>query len=196
MKTKLVQGYGIYTKGVYKSEIDGDEATEYGIWASMIKRCRPDGNLQLRQPAYIGCSVHPDFINFQWFAEWCQSQIGFGLKGWAMDKDILIQGNKVYGPDTCCFVPRELNLMLTHKRKNQGAYPTGVSYHKQSGKYRTQIHTDGKNLCIGSFKTPEEASEAYKVAKLAEIHRQADIYKERIDPRVYAALKAYRFDSK
>lgn len=30
----------------------------------------------------------------------------------ALDKDIFIKGNKVYGPDTCCLVPIRVNALL------------------------------------------------------------------------------------
>lgn len=193
MKTKLVRGQGVYERGTYLSWVDGTKSIEYKLWVDMLARCRPGGVHQQNQPAYVGCMVHPDFIKFQDFAAWLQNQIGFGI-GWALDKDILFQGNKVYGPDTCCFVPVQINSLFTHGRSNKGQYPTGVSFNKQSGRYRAQIHVAGKNLCIGQYTSPELAYEAYKAAKLNEINRQAEIWKDRIDPRVYLAMKAYRFD--
>lgn len=189
--TKLVYGIGISDPGQYFSRVDGKHTDEYQLWVRVLQRCQSGGLFQTKQPAYIGCSVHPDFIRFQWFAEWCNNQIGFGLKGWALDKDILIQSNRVYGPDTCCFVPKQLNQLLAHKRSNQGLHPTGVSYFRNRGNYIAQIGIDGKNKTLGYFETPELAEAAYKIAKTNDIRRQAELWKTQIDPRVYVALLKY-----
>lgn len=45
----------------------------------------------------------------------------------------------------------------------------GVSYCKQTGKYRAQIICNRKRVPIGRYKTPEEAHEAY-LAKKRELH--------------------------
>lgn len=184
-------GIGIYESGRYLSRIDYKITKEYDLWQHMLSRCQPDGFQQNLRPTYIGCSVHDDFIKFQDFAKWCQTQIGFGNDGWALDKDILIQGNKVYGPDTCCFVPRQLNTLFTHKHRNQGDYPTGVSYFIHRRKYQAKIRIDGKQIHLGLFDTPDAAEMAYIKAKINEICRQAEIWKDQIDPRVYTALLNY-----
>lgn len=190
--TNLVYGIGISEPGRYTSRVDNKHTIEYKSWMNLINRCRPGGVFQTNHPAYVGCSIHPDFIKFQWFAEWCNNQIGFGNDGWALDKDILVPGNKVYGPDVCVFVPRGLNNLLTHKRSNQGLYPTGVSYFKDRGNYIAQVCIDGRNKTLGYFDTPELAEAAYKTAKVADIHRRAEIWKDQIDPRVYTALSNYK----
>jgi len=48
--------------------------------------------------------------------------------------------------------------------------PTGVSWNKRAKKYRAQIQINGKKKNLGSFLTPEEASEAYQKA-LASLRR-------------------------
>ena len=47
---------------------------------------------------------------------------------------------------------------------NTSGYP-GVTLDTGSGKWRARIAKDGKRLNIGNFSTPEEAYEAYKLAK-------------------------------
>lgn len=184
-------GIGLYEKGRYLGWVDGKPTTEYRLWDNMISRCKVGGSHQTREPSYIGCSIHPDFIKFQDFAEWCHNQIGFGVEGYQLDKDILVQNNKVYGPDTCCFVPQKLNKLLVHRRSNRGEFPTGVCYCKLTDQYKSRITIDGKGIHIGLFKTPDQAESAYKIAKFKEIQRQAEIWKTEIDPRVYAALMIY-----
>src|SRR5579872_876567 len=86
---RLVYGMGVYDIGKYKSRIDGVTTKEYNLWCSMIGRCVPNGNWQLKYPSYLGCQLHPDFIQFQKFSEWCHKQIGFDQPNFHLDKDIL-----------------------------------------------------------------------------------------------------------
>ncbi len=130
---------------------------------------------------------------YQDFAEWFHSQVGSNIVGWHLDKDIIIPGNKVYGPDTCCFVPQSLNKLLTHNKTTKGEFDVGVHLKKSSGKYGATISIDTIRHHIGYFETPEEASVAYQIAKIKDIHRQANLYKGMIDPRAYDALINYKF---
>ena len=40
------------------------------------------------------------------------------MQGWQLDKDILLKGNKIYSPDTCCFVPQEINSIAVDSNNN------------------------------------------------------------------------------
>ena len=40
-----------------------------------------------------------------------------------LDKDLLVCNNKVYSPETCVFVPREINQFLTKSNNSRGKYP-------------------------------------------------------------------------
>lgn len=157
----------------------------------MLERCQPGGWQQRNKPAYIGCEVHPDFIKFQDFAAWCNTQIGFGKESFQLDKDILLSGNKVYGPDTCCFVPKIINQLMIKNERNRGEYPIGVTYHKQRQKYVAEYSVDGRNIKLGRFDSVDDASMAYRLSKTKYIRDVAGQYKDSIDPRVYAALIGY-----
>ena len=162
----------------------------YELWLSMFNRCYREDSLS-RVPSYAGCSVTGDFIYLSKFKEWCKLQKGFGNKGWQLDKDILVKGNKVYEPNTCCFVPKDLNTLFTHRRKDRGKYPVGVSYKPRIRKYVAQISRFKEVVHLGSFNTPEEAFQAYKQAKEAYIKEVAEKWKDKIDIRVYEALMKY-----
>lgn len=185
--SRLVYGVGIYEKGKYTSKIDGKITKEYSLWNSMLQRCY-SSNCQLKQTTYIGCSVSEDFKNFQYFAEWCNNQIGFAIKGWHLDKDILHKGNKQYSPTSCVFVPREMNNLILQNNALRGKLPIGVSYSKRRRVYRAQIRDNGTNICLGSFENPEKAFLCYKVNKEVRVKLFAEEYKDRIDPRAYDSL--------
>ena len=112
---KLIYGVGIYEKGEYKSRIDKNtKSKEYRLWMNMIHRCYSESH-QKRRPTYIDCIVSDEFLNFQNFASWCQSQVGFGVTGYHLDKDLLCDGVRRYSRETCCFVPHQINSFIINK---------------------------------------------------------------------------------
>ena len=55
------------------------------------------------------------------------------------------------------------NQQKRKKQKNNTTGYRGVTYHKKSNKYQAALWIDGKYTYLGSFDTPEEASECYKM---------------------------------
>ena len=142
--------------------------------------------------SYLGCSVHQDWQSDDLFQEWITKQVGWNREGWELDKDILVKGNKVYGPDTCCFVPLKINVLFTKSNAARGNYPIGV---KRSGnKFVASIGGTKSRKHLGTFSTQEEAFFAYKEAKEERIQQLAKEYKDLLDPRVYEALMKYEVE--
>lgn len=108
-------------------------------WRDMLKRCDPESHVVKKNPSYLGVTCN--FRDFQEFVEWSRSEYGYDFeypfnstaRMWHLEKDLLAKGNKIYSPDTCLFVPLDVNqLLVTHKNK-RGDFPIGVSL--QNGKY-------------------------------------------------------------
>lgn len=97
----------------------------YRLWCDIKLRCIDGGKYQQGKPTYAGCTMSEDFKNYQYFAEWCQSQVGYGLPDYQIDKDLLVTGNKIYGENTCVFIPSLLNMFITSTSRRRD-YPTGV----------------------------------------------------------------------
>jgi len=125
------------------------------------------------------------------FIEDVSQMEGFGLSGWALDKDILQKGNKLYSKETCCFVPAEVNNLLIKSDKARGEYPVGVNFHKATGRFRAYLAINGKVKHLGLFNTPEESFQAYKTAKEAYIKVVAQQWQHLLDERVFQALMTY-----
>lgn len=189
MAKKLAYGVGLYEAGEYVSWDGGKATKEYTLWKSMLRRCYSDDEHK-HWRTYIGCSVSDEFKDFQRFAAWANLQVGYGLEGYQLDKDLMMRGNKVYSNEACVFIPREVNMLLISSGASRGAYPVGVCKHR--GKYQATCKVGtGTNTYLGTFPTPEAAFDAYKTAKEAFIKQRADEYRDQIDPRAYAALMAY-----
>jgi hypothetical protein len=144
---------------------------------------------QVKQPTYVGCLVDERWDNFQVFAKWYEENY---ISGFALDKDILFKGNKIYSPETCCFVPQEINNLITKNDKRRGKYPLGVS--KNGSGFAARANIKGEAINLGYFKTPERAFKAYKKAKEKEIKYTAKVCKDLITEKVYQALINYKIE--
>ena len=104
-----------------------------------------------------------------------------------LDKDLLAYQNKVYSPETCCFVTQNINKFLTLNGKYRGKYPLGVYYHKQSCKFRSQISCGKRDamLDLGLYLTQEEAHKAWQKAKIKKAH---DLTAGQTDERIIQGL--------
>jgi hypothetical protein len=170
------------------------QTASYVLWSNMKSRTKVGGSYQRGEASYIGCTVSKNFSDFQYFAEWHTKQIGYCVKGYALEKDILIEGNKCYGEDTCVLVPAELNNFLTSNTARRGIYPQGVSFNKSAGKFAAQIRVDNKSMHIGCYETPEEARAVYEVFKEAEAYRWYERLKAGeylVDERVIERMRTW-----
>ena len=112
-----------------------------------------------------------------------------------MDKDILIKGNKVYSPETCCFVPNEINVLFTKRESLRGKYPIGVSkVNRSESLYQAHISVGKKRVYLGCSNTTNEAFLLYKEGKEQHIKQIANKWKDKLEPRVYKALYNYKVE--
>ena len=160
----------------------------------MLRRCYND-TYQKKNPTYIDCEVSDNFKSYEYFYEWCHKQVGFNSKDWQLDKDLLVKGNKVYSEDSCIFIPKEINLLLTKSTASRGEYLIGVYWSKTNKAFRAQINKNkGKREHLGYFNTELEAYNVYKTAKEAYIKELAEKWKSQIDTRAYEALMNYQVE--
>ena len=148
----------------------------------------------MEKPTYKDCKVSENFQNFQFFAEWCNNQVGFGEDGWHLDKDILSNHSKEYSEYFCVFIPQELNKLFTTRAALRGKYPLGVTYHKRDNVYVAQI-SKNKTVHLGYFSNESDAVQAYKLAKQSWVKELAEKYSSLVDSRVYDALINWKPDN-
>lgn len=178
---------GVLGVGINKSDrLKHKEA--YSHWHGMIGRCYGDIELKKR-PTYQECSVCEEWLNFSSFIEWFYKH---HVDGWHLDKDILVKGNKVYSPETCCFVPSEINGLFAKCNAIRGKYPIGIQYY--NGKYIAKMRCHFKQVYLGRSSDLETAFQLYKKGKEKFIKEVADKWKEQIEPRVYEALYNYKVE--
>ena len=137
----------------------------YVVWRDVFGRCYSPKE-QAKHPTYIGCTVDPRWYYLSNFKQWYDEQ--GDVTGKHLDKDIISPGNKVYGPDTCFFVSRQLNTFFVKQDRHRGKNPIGVRHDIRPLKkpFRCQIRDGtGKKKYVGYYFTPEEAYQAFIQAK-------------------------------
>lgn len=195
---KLIRGIGINDadyvtqKNITVNE-NGQQKTIYwkcpfyNVWRGVIERCYSD-DFKLKHPTYKDCTVCDEWLTFSNFRKWMETQ---DWEGNTIDKDILFFGNKHYSPETCVFVPHDINCILKTQRGNSGGVlPIGVTEKKdrlvgRSKRYQGLLRVNKKQRSLGYFHSPIEAHSVWQLEKANEIM-------ERV--RTYSKDKSFRQD--
>lgn len=186
-KDSVLNGIGIYDLplGLCLSEVAR-------TWRRMLYRCYDPRTIE-RCHTYQGCTVCDEWKHASNFKKWFDENY---VEGYDLDKDLLCNGSKIYSPDTCCFVPHKINMMIIKTNKKRVKYPMGVSFCKDRQKYMATITIRDTRKNLGRYSTVEEAFQAYKTAKEAYIKEVAQEYYDRgeITKKVYDALMRYEVE--
>ena len=197
----------VYEVGIigekYPITINQKKTKEYDVWSQMLRRCY-DINALKKRPTYSNCNVCEEWLLYDNFYEWLHSQTNFEQwyngNRWAIDKDILVKGNNIYSPTTCCLIPQYVNSLFLKNDADRGEYPIGVSKNKR-GLYEATIiygKKNNKSKTTGySYPTPEDAFYlGYKPYKEAYIKRIAkeEYDKDNITKQCYEAMMNYQVE--
>jgi len=185
---KSVYGVGFLGSGKYKAKKNGSHEPAYNSWHSMMQRAYDSKYLE-KKPTYNGCGVSEEWQNYQNYAEWFYSQSNSQEKGFQIDKDLRIIGNKIYCKEACSFTPFQINILLNDHGSLRGIYPQGVTAHGSG--FRSSISVRGSSVRLGTHSTPEAASIIYNKAKENYLKEMAEQYKADIHPEVYKNLSTW-----
>jgi hypothetical protein len=191
-KNKLVYGVGIndadYIVQFYSnSNQDGTakilSCPYYRRWRGILARCYR----KHKQPTYAGCSVVHEWKYFSNFKRWVDEQPNRNWQNCDLDKDLLIGGNRLYGPETVVFVSEQVNQFLKGHTK-PSKYLTGANYSKSYNTFKSRCSDPFKikPRSVGTFKTEMEAHKAWQNKKHEYACMLADLQE---DPRVAQALR-------
>ncbi|WP_313132612.1 hypothetical protein [Anaerocolumna sp.] len=147
-------------------------------WNSMINRCA-NGYAKV-------CDEWKSYIKFkQWYFDNVYGTKQFKLQ---LDKDLFSIGEKIYSPETCCFLPKSLNSLIASCTSRNGLLP-GVQLTK-ANTYKASIGHIGK-YSEKVFEAEYEAFEYYKIVKEKHIKIAAEAYEFLLPDRIYKALLEY-----
>lgn len=188
---RLVYGVGINDADCTIQSIDHTTGLKktcpfYRRWICMLQRCYSE-KFQEKRPTYKGCTVCKEWLTFSNFKAWMEGQ---DWKGKQLDKDLLVDGNKVYSPETCVFVHGVLNSFILDNGICKGDHMVGVYFDKSRNKFKSQCSNPiTKRLeYLGRFSSEIEAHLKWRSRKLELVdlmQQEGYIYED----HVYEALK-------
>lgn len=197
---RLVCNVGI-SGDKYPITNNGVKTKEYDAWYGMLRRCYSE-KYHAKCPTYKDVTVCDEWLYYPNFYEWLHEQENFEkwLNGnmWALDKDILVKGNKIYSPDTCCLVPDNINKLLIKSDKTRGIYLIGACYKEDLQKFEVFCCNPKtkKQEYVGVYQTELEAFKAYKNIREFYIKQIAteEFEKGNITKKCYDSLKKYQIE--
>lgn len=140
------------------------------LFTAMHQRCDPQSKY------YQGSSVCSTWNQFEPFYDWIVKHY---VEGYDLDKDWKVLGNKTYSPDTCAFIPQNLNKLVVNCVRT-GPLPLGVRkpYYTKEGiaRYAAECRYNNKVYKCGVHATPELAHNAWLIAKADTIKEVATLY--------------------
>lgn len=161
-KISLIFGHAINDiENVY---ISNKVMPSYSRWKDMLRRVYSQEHIS-KHPTYIECTVCDEWLLFSNFKIWFDEHY---REGFHLDKDILIEDNKIYSPETCVFVPQYINAILSHNKSIDNGLPIGVSkrsYINKKGNIRITYKADVGKL-TKTFDSIEEAKQWYSSNKI------------------------------
>lgn len=194
---KLVQGFGIndvdYLTHITKNSSIIWRCPIYGYWSRMLERvfCKIKHS---KNPTYIGTTICEEWKYLSKFREWVLNQPNRDWQNCELDKDLLVKGNKHYGPETVVYITSELNKFITDNKKTRGHCMIGVAYRPDKSRnnpYVAQCQNPfglykENGRWLGYYPTELEAHKVWQAKK----HEYACLFAEQQeDPRVADALR-------
>ena len=147
----------------------------YSVWRNIIQRCYNEKCVGYKFYGGSGVTVNERWLNYQEFAKWYDEHY---LEGFDLDKDLKVLGSKVYSQDTCSFIPKELNKLLTNHKAKRGDHPVGVT--KLGNRFVAQLSNPfSKKRHLGCFETATKAFSVYKDHKEFTVKKSAQDYYNR-----------------
>lgn len=151
---------GYIGKGEYTTGKGSKDIKVYRCWSHMLERCYSDTFHSSSAYKGRGVTVCNSWHNYQEFAKWYYDNYREGTE---IDKDL--SGGLIYSPDSCYFLPKQINSALTLNRKIGRELPIGVSTKKDCKGFVSSITLHGKSKHLGVFKTKELAFNEYKITR-------------------------------
>jgi len=180
---KLIYGVGIADR---HAAIAGVVTPWYRAWSNMLARCYSQ-TYSAKHTTYIGCSVCAEWHKLSNFKKWFDKNY---VQGYHLDKDILVPGNKIYSPRTCCYIPQVLNSIFSDSGATRGSCAIGVYYDKHRNNFQAYMRNGIQRVRFGRYPTEAEAHSVWLSAKRKHVKTTADrlLATHAITPKIYKAV--------
>jgi len=160
----------------------------YYAWRGVVSRVKTG-----RRDTYRCGEISELFRCYQDFYYWYRKEELIKDYPYQVDKDLFsISEHPIYSEDTCCLLPRDVNMAIQDKTRKKKVFKTSKGYHLANNTTNAWVFPDE----IYYFETPEECIEFYNFVKKDELLKLIEEYKDVLQPHVILRLKDYEFDYK
>jgi hypothetical protein len=140
---KTVQGVGYLGKGSYNRK---DNPDAYRKWQGMIKRVHSNDPHYRQYKEFVG--ICDEWYSFQNFCSW-YCKVNTETHSLELDKDLYyldkpLTSEKVYSPETCCLLTKNINIKLSK-------FTYEPRHSVEGRKYRVNISVDGVVYELGRY---------------------------------------------
>lgn len=180
--------FGIGYLGCNDADANRTDNYIYSKWANMMQRCYDEETHKLK-PYYALCTAEIEWLNFSNYREW-HKENAMGDRKVDLDKDLLVQGNTIYGSETCTLIPHFTNTLFETTKGTE----SNIVYNKETGKYDVTMSVLGKREEIGTFDTEEEARQGFIDYKQEYIRNFAKKCKGKVPYKTYEAMMNWKVE--
>lgn len=182
---KLVYGFGI-------NDVKGDatKTSEYSHiyykWKNMLRRCYSTTYIE-KHKTYSNVIVSDEWKYYSNFKKWYLENF---IDGYELDKDII--SGFIYSPETCAFVPHEVNTCILDNPNSKSNLPICVSYmsnEKRNKRYHSHISKNNIRISLGYYNTAYEAHYVWQCEKKKYIEELIEKYKFSLSTKIIDGLQ-------
>ena len=181
-KTKgLIYGYGIndslYKPLEVKYHRNEDEKIKREVvfscyifksWKWMLRRVFID-------KGYEDCKIQEDWLLFSNYFNWYVQNIPNSNQNYVIDKDLLSNGRSCYSENTCLFVPKRINDIISKApaKKSTSLIGTYLDNSRSPSRWQGYYTINGKRD-MKSFSSEYEAHSHWRLGCISNIKREID----------------------
>lgn len=130
------------------------------VWRSMLSRCYDVSSRGYPNYGAMGVTVCKEWHVYENFYDWFKDNY---IKGFSLDKDIAVEGNKEYSPTCCSFVPLSINSLFAHPE-------TPVVEKYKRGSYTLRCYIACKYIVFKGW-SEEECLEQYNIVRQLQLEK-------------------------
>ena len=162
------------------SKVKQIQERSYVVWQAMRQRL-------VHKEWYKDVTICAEWETYEGFLEWFNSNEFSNYRDelgnfYVLGKDVLGSERRLYSPETCAFIPQQLNNMF---RRKSSSMKSGVQYlSRQKNPYRAYINYNRKHIHLGYYSTEDEAHSKFLEARKDCLKNFLEVHSGRLDARV------------
>lgn len=152
------------------------ESYAYACWKSILRR--------VGKGRYENVGIHREWLNYRNFKKFYDK---WYHEGFAIDKDLLSEGDKIYSKETCCFIPKALNSAIRECNNRE------IMDCKEKKRLTFSVTFGWDSMAI-TCKDEKEYKKLFALYRCVKVRTLLSLYQKQIRPEaVDKIIKLYNY---